>query len=98
MIKFLNNFKRRLSLKNGDDLKSFIEGDIKFPPTYKYDIDTDNFDTSKKNRKPAYCDRIFFKADPKNFAKCEVKDYNSLPAFKTSDHKPVYGLYYINVS
>jgi phosphatidylinositol-bisphosphatase len=32
----------------------FQEGRIKFKPTYKYDIGTDSFDTSKKMRIPSY--------------------------------------------
>lgn len=34
--------------------QTFQEGRIRFLPTYKYDIGTDDFDTSKKNRIPSY--------------------------------------------
>lgn len=31
-----------------------------FPPTYKYDVDSDEYDTSEKRRIPSYCDRILY--------------------------------------
>ena len=88
-----------MSVKNGDCFNNFEENEIKFAPTYKFDIQTDTYDTSKKKRKPAWCDRIFYKVkDKRNNGECEVKDYNSINDFKISDHKPVYGFYYINVT
>ncbi len=86
----------RLNVKNGDCFTNFKEDEIKFAPTYKFDIQKDTYDTSRKKRKPAWCDRIVYKVD-KN-SKCEVEDYNSINDYKISDHKPVYGLYCINVN
>jgi hypothetical protein len=40
--------------------EKFKEGAINFKPTFKLDIGTNDYDTSAKQRVPAYCDRILF--------------------------------------
>lgn len=44
-------------------LSKFYEGPLNFDPTYKYDKNCNIYDTSKKNRIPAWCDRILFCRD-----------------------------------
>ncbi|XP_037093497.1 inositol polyphosphate 5-phosphatase E-like [Pollicipes pollicipes] len=85
----LNHAKQK-----GRAFEGFSEGDIAFLPTYKYDPGTNNFDTSSKQRIPAYTDRILFKSR-RDGVRC-VK-YDSVHAFNTSDHKPVWGLYQCQV-
>nr|CDS32980.1 phosphatidylinositol 45 bisphosphate [Hymenolepis microstoma] len=40
----------------------FKEGEITFPPTFKFDKGTKNYDSSKKQRVPSYTDRILYMA------------------------------------
>ncbi|PVU87123.1 hypothetical protein BB559_006220 [Furculomyces boomerangus] len=43
-------------------LSSFSEAIVSFPPTYKFDVGTNDYDTSEKRRVPAWCDRILFRS------------------------------------
>ncbi|XP_067293719.1 inositol polyphosphate 5-phosphatase K [Pseudorasbora parva] len=58
--------KDQLNMAKGHEpvLEGFHEGPLKFPPTYKFDVGTDTYDTSGKKRKPAWTDRILWRLRP----------------------------------
>lgn len=69
----------------------YSEARITFPPTYKYDLGTDTYDTSEKARIPAWCDRVLRKGD--NIRQIH---YDAAP-LKFSDHRPVYATFQVMV-
>lgn len=72
----------------------FSEAPIYFPPTYKFDSKSDQYDSSKKQRVPSWTDRILWKTDENivNLA------YSSVPSMKISDHRPIFGQYEVIVN
>jgi hypothetical protein len=77
--------------RQGRALRGFDEaGALSFPPTYKFDIGTNSYDTSAKHRTPSWCDRIFVRGG----AGCLAVPGSYLahmhdPALWVSDHRPV---------
>jgi len=79
-----------LARKNGDAFAELDENQPKFPPTYKFKINSSVYDMK---RRPAWTDRILFKANVGNYDQIELSlnqsSYKSHPEFCDSDHKPV---------
>jgi hypothetical protein len=76
----------------GFRLRAFAEAPITFDPTYKYNVNTDDYDTSEKKRAPAWCDRVLFRGLGK--VKCE--EYRRWEV-RVSDHRPVSALLKVRI-
>ncbi|XP_060083363.1 phosphatidylinositol polyphosphate 5-phosphatase type IV-like [Ylistrum balloti] len=71
--------------------QGFTEGRINFKPTYKFDLESEAYDTSPKFRIPSYTDRILYHSKKKNSVNCV--HYDAVMNIRVSDHRPVYGIY-----
>lgn len=76
--------------------KNCFEGDITFAPTYKYDLFSDDYDTSEKCRAPAWTDRILWRSrkhtiDPETTSELAAGKllHYGRSELKQSDHRPV---------
>lgn len=92
----------KLSQAAGQTFKNYIEGDILFAPTYKYDVQSKDYDSSEKCRVPAYTDRVLFKKRHPTRPGEELTDpaqitfYNRIELM-SSDHRPVIAEFEIEV-
>uniref|UniRef100_A0A3Q3QCM0 Phosphatidylinositol polyphosphate 5-phosphatase type IV n=1 Tax=Monopterus albus TaxID=43700 RepID=A0A3Q3QCM0_MONAL len=82
-------------MKDGSVFKGFQEAPIHFLPTYKFDINCDIYDTTSKQRTPSYTDRILFRNRQADDIK--VVKYTSCSSIKTSDHRPVIGVFRVKL-
>ncbi|XP_016383364.1 72 kDa inositol polyphosphate 5-phosphatase-like [Sinocyclocheilus rhinocerous] len=82
-------------MKEGSIFKGFQEASIHFPPTYKFDIGCDVYDTTTKQRTPSYTDRILYRNRQADDIK--VVKYMSCLSIKTSDHRPVIGMFQVKL-
>uniref|UniRef100_A0A673K263 Synaptojanin-1 n=1 Tax=Sinocyclocheilus rhinocerous TaxID=307959 RepID=A0A673K263_9TELE len=94
----------------GQVFRGFIEGKLDFAPTYKYDLFSEDYDTSEKCRTPAWTDRVLWKRRKWNFDKTapmneedqypwspgELKYYGRAE-LKTSDHRPVVAIIDVDI-
>ncbi|KAL1983930.1 hypothetical protein VTN96DRAFT_9783 [Rasamsonia emersonii] len=90
--KLYENDQLNLQMIAGRTFQFYSEGRIGFPPTYKYNIGTDEYDTSEKARIPAWCDRILWKG-----ANLRQRHYRTAD-LKFSDHRPVFALFDCTIS
>lgn len=98
-----NNMQRllendQLLKQKAQDLvfKNCFEGEITFLPTYKYDLFSDDYDTSEKCRSPAWTDRILWRSrkytvDPESTSELAAGKllHYGRAELKQSDHRPV---------
>lgn len=81
-------------MANGESFPFFDEMEIKFAPTYKFDNGTTTYDTSEKQRIPAWTDRILNMSREKIIKQLY---YNSCEDVIFSDHRPVSAVFKIKV-
>ncbi|XP_056646014.1 synaptojanin-1 [Diorhabda sublineata] len=100
----LINDQLKKQQEEGNVFKNFIEGNITFPPTYKYDLFSDDYDTSEKCRAPAWTDRVLWKRrnltpDINGVAQESPGNlvYYGRAELKQSDHRPVIAIVDIEV-
>lgn len=84
-----------IQMKNGESFPFFDEMEIQFPPTYKFDNGTSIYDTSEKQRIPAWTDRIL------NMSRSKIVKqllYDSADGITFSDHRPVLAIFSVSVN
>jgi phosphatidylinositol-bisphosphatase len=85
----------RTQQRNGSAFHGWQEAAIRFAPTYKYDTDSENYDTSEKRRAPAWCDRILYRGATLGDT-CVQHSYKR-HELRSSDHRPVSALFTVRV-
>ncbi|KAM6057017.1 LOW QUALITY PROTEIN: phosphatidylinositol 3,4,5-trisphosphate 5-phosphatase 2-like [Theristicus caerulescens] len=81
----------------------FNEGDISFPPTYRYERGSrDSYmwqkfkPTGMRINVPSWCDRILWKSHPETHVVCN--SYGCTDDIVTSDHSPVFATFEVGVT
>ncbi|XP_053420817.1 synaptojanin-1 isoform X6 [Nycticebus coucang] len=73
----------------GQIFRGFLEGKVTFAPTYKYDLFSDDYDTSEKCRTPAWTDRVLWRRRKWPFDR-SAEDLDLLNASFQDDSKILY--------
>jgi hypothetical protein len=90
----LEHDQLKLSQAQNLTFKGYVEGKITFAPTYKYDMFSNDYDSSEKCRVPAYTDRILFKKRHQTRPDEDLEDPDQIKFYNrvellSSDHRPV---------
>ncbi|XP_058828017.1 synaptojanin-1 [Topomyia yanbarensis] len=94
----------RIQQNTGSVFNDFLEGEISFPPTYKYDLFSDDYDTSEKCRAPAWTDRVLWRRRKQSPDADKHPNWNpgnlvhyGRAELKQSDHRPVIAIIDIGI-
>lgn len=94
-VRLLEHDQLGKQMASGETFPFFNEKEITFAPTYKFDNNTKTYDTSEKQRTPAWTDRIL-SLSRHNTLRQDVYDCD--PEILFSDHRPVYAVFTASVS
>lgn len=83
-LQLLSLYSTLMQIYFSQVFRGFIEGNLDFAPTYKYDLFSEDYDTSEKCRTPAWTDRILWKRRKWNFDKTGEMQTDQL--FKQLEH------------
>lgn len=92
----INSDQLSKELRSGHVFEGWKEGVISFPPTYKYEINSDRYvgenpKEGEKKRSPAWCDRILW------FGKGIKQLSYKQSELRLSDHRPVSSMFLVEV-
>ncbi|XP_012258964.2 inositol polyphosphate 5-phosphatase K [Athalia rosae] len=94
----LDRDQLKVVMHSGEAFSELVESNITFPPTYKYEFASQQFDFK---RRPSWTDRILYKVNSEVYEGIKLKAdqtfYKSHPSYVQSDHKPVTGEFDIKV-
>lgn len=91
--KLLEKDQLNQQMISGESFPYFDEMEIDFPPTYKFNPGTKDYDTSEKMRIPAWTDRILSRGEI-----LRQEEYGCAEEILFSDHRPVYGVFTAQVT
>ena len=82
-----------VQMKKGAVFTGWQEAPINFAPTYKYDAFSTEYDTSEKERIPAWCDRVLWLSGDKTVKNLAYSRHE----FLQSDHRPVSAAFQVQI-
>ena len=83
--------------KGNNSLSYFEEGKLNFYPSYKFDLNSSDYDSTEKKRVPSYCDRIIWMNNQKEEIELKQEMYTSLMEYEISDHKPIVSVFNLKI-
>ena len=89
----IKNDQLNIERQKGKVFQGFNEGPLHFRPTYKFDKGTDVYDSSRKQRVPAWTDRILWRSNGGH--DIQLLAYDCEQTVKTSDHRAVRAVFNI---
>ncbi|KAL5721411.1 phosphoinositide 5-phosphatase [Ranunculus cassubicifolius] len=101
----------RAEMKAGKVFQGMREGQLRFPPTYKFERHQPGlagYDSGEKKRIPAWCDRILYRDSRSSSSSsecnldcpvvCSILEYEAMMDVTDSDHKPVRCIYSVEIA